>query len=386
FDAETDNTAAEDARLRAAARAARALASETFRPHPMFRGGHAQTLAAFAWPRRRTHLRAHASDEARVFEVHEDARLLGHCRWQRERESRPTLVLVHGLEGSSTSVYMMSTARLAYEAGFNVVRLNQRNCGATEHLTPTLYHSGLSGDFQQVVRELTERDRLSRVFLAGFSMGGNLVMKAAGEWGADAPRGFAGVAAVSPSLNLSACARTFESRANRVYHENFMRHLRARVRRKQRLFPALYDTRDLRAVRTVRQFDERYTAPAGGFADAEDYYARASALPLVPQIRVPTLVVHALDDPLVPLDPEGERALRSNPYVVPVHTPRGGHVAFLTAEPRARFWAEHMLVEFCRAVAREDCRGGRATLRRARVRVRFGRCPDPSTRRLAGLA
>ncbi|HYO63414.1 MAG TPA: alpha/beta fold hydrolase [Pyrinomonadaceae bacterium] len=348
-----DGGTAEDARLRDAERAARALASATFRPHPMFRGAHAQTLAAFAWPRRRTHLRAHASDEARLFEVHADAQLLGHCRWQRDRHSRPTLVLVHGLEGSSTSVYMMSTARLAYEAGFNVVRLNQRNCGATEHLTPTLYHSGLSGDFQQVARELIERDGLKRVFLAGFSMGGNLVMKAAGEWGADAPPGLAGVCAVSPSINLSACARTFEKRANRVYHENFMRHLRARVRRKQRLYPALYDTRNLRAVRTVRQFDDRFTAPSAGFADAEDYYARSSALPLVPRIRVPTLVVHALDDPLVPLDPEGERALRSNPYVVPVLTPRGGHVAFLSAEPRARFWAERLLVEFCRVVAGE---------------------------------
>ena len=340
----------QEARERAARTAARALASETFRPHPLFRGGHAQTLAAFAWPRRREHLRAHASDEARLFEVEEGVRLLGHCRWQRGRESCPTLVLVHGLEGSTTSVYMLSTARLAYEAGFNVVRLNQRNCGATEHLTPTLYHSGLSGDYRQVVSELIARDRLARVFLAGFSMGGNLVLKAAGEWGAGAPRELSGVCAVSPSINLSVCARAFERRANRIYQENFMRHLRGRIRRKQRLFPELYDTRGLRRVRTVRQFDDRYTAPRGGFADADDYYARSSALPLVARIRVPTLVVHAADDPLVPLDAESERALRANPYVVPVFPRRGGHVAFLSADARSRFWAERLLVEFCRII------------------------------------
>jgi len=339
----------EDSRVRVAREAARVLASESFNPHPLFRGGHAQTLAAFAWPRRLRH-RGHRLDEPRLFEVEPDVRLLAHCRWQRRREAHPTLLLVHGLEGSSSSVYMLSTARRAYEAGFNVLRLNQRNCGSTEHLTPTLYHSGLSEDFKQVVRELVERDRLARLFLAGFSMGGNLVLKAAGEWGAGAPRELSGVCAVSPSINLSVVARAFESRANRAYHENFMLHLRRRVRRKQKLFPSLYDTRDLRRVRTVREFDERYTAPHAGFKGADDYYERSSALPLVPSIRVPALVVHAHDDPLVPLDPASEAALRENPHVVPVTPRRGGHVAFLSADARARFWAEHMVVEFCRVV------------------------------------
>ena len=352
-----ETEAREDARVRVARAAARALASESFRPHPLFRGGHAQTLAAFAWPRRRA-LRGHASDEARLFEVEPGVRLLAHCRWQPDRAARPTLLLVHGLEGSSSSVYMLSTARRAYEAGFNVLRLNQRNCGATEHLTPTLYHSGLSEDFKQVVRELIERDRLSRLFLAGFSMGGNLVLKAAGEWGADAPRELSGVCAVSPSINLTVAARAFERRANRAYHENFMRHLRRRVRRKQKLFPELYDTRGLRRVRTVRQFDERYTAPHAGFRGADDYYERCSALPLVPSIRVPALVVHAHDDPLVPLDPASEAALHANPCVVPVTPRRGGHVAFLTADENSRFWAERLVVEFCRKVDALTTGGG----------------------------
>ncbi|HEV2761843.1 MAG TPA: alpha/beta fold hydrolase, partial [Pyrinomonadaceae bacterium] len=336
-------------RVRVAREAARALASETFRPHRLFRGGHAQTLAAFAWPRRRR-LRAHRQDEARLFEVEPGVQLLAHCRWQAERAAHPTLLLVHGLEGSSSSVYMLSTAARAYEAGFNVLRLNQRNCGATEHLTPTLYHSGLSGDFRQVVHELVERDRLARIFLAGFSMGGNLVLKAAGEWGAQAPPGLSGVCAVSPSINLGVVARAFERQVNRAYHENFMMHLRRRVRRKRKLFPDLYDTRGLRRVRTVRQFDERYTAPLAGFEGADDYYERSSALPLVPSIRVPALVVHAHDDPLVPLDPASESALHSNPHVVPVTPRQGGHVAFLSADERARFWAEHLVVEFCRTV------------------------------------
>src|SRR5215212_5570626 len=134
--------------------------------------GLAATLVAKA-------LRARTTDEERLFEVEPGVTLLGHCRWQEDRSSRPALVLVHGLGGSDASAYVRGTAELAYQAGLNVVRLNQRNCGGTEHLTPTLYHSGLSGDLRALVAELLERDRLPGVLVGGFSMGGNLALKMA---------------------------------------------------------------------------------------------------------------------------------------------------------------------------------------------------------------
>jgi predicted alpha/beta-fold hydrolase len=328
---------------------ARALEAKPFEPHPLYRSGHAQTLrAAVRWPRRLRTLRDHHASEERLFEVEPGVRVLAHCRWQPQRESSPTLLLVHGLEGSSRSVYMLGTARKGFRAGFNVLRLNVRNCGGTERLTPTLYHSGMSGDLLAVVRELVRRDRLARIFLAGFSLGGNLVLKLAGETADEIPPEVAGVAAVSPSLDLSACADAIEQPSNAIYQRSFVRSLRRSVRRKARLYPHAYDARPVRRVRTVREFDELYTARLHGFRDAADYYARASALQFVGRIRIPTLIIHAQDDPFIPFESLRHPSITDNPNVILLAPARGGHVAFI-APPTGgedRYWAENRVVEF----------------------------------------
>ena len=333
---------------------ARQLETRPFKPHPLFTNGHTQTLGAYAWPRRAL-LLSGLGDEERVFEVEPDVRLLAHCRWQTAapRAKHPTLLLIHGLEGSSTSRYMLGAAAKAYRLGFNVLRLNLRNCGDTEHLTPTLYNSGMSGDIRAVVRELIERDRLGRIFLVGFSMSGNMVLKMAGEDAERIPAEVAGVCAVSPSVDLSSCAEAINLRANWVYRQSFLRSLRRRIRNKKRLYPDLYDTSELHLVRTIRDFDERYTAVDGGYKDADDYYRRASALPLIPHIRVPSLIIHAQDDPFIPFQPLLEACVTTNPYVLLLAPERGGHVGFVAADTfggEDRFWAENRAVEFCRLV------------------------------------
>lgn len=341
---------------------ARVLERKPFRPHPLFTNGHAQTLAGYAWPRRLLLLRRR--DQERVFEVEPDVRLLAHCRWQPlEKHRRPTMLLVHGLEGSSASRYMIGTAEKAYNLGFNVIRLNLRNCGDTEHLTPTLYNSGLSGDIRAVIRELIEHDGLQTIFLVGFSMSGNIVLKLAGEDGERVACRVAGICAISPSVDLSACAEAIERRSNWVYQHSFMRSLRRRIRNKQKLYPELYDTSDLHLVRTIREFDERYTALDGGYKDADDYYRRASALPLIPNICVPSLIIHAQDDPFIPFQPLARGAVTDNPYVLLLAPERGGHVGFVAADAHAedRFWAENRAVEFCDLIWRRvaDGWGGR---------------------------
>ncbi len=333
---------------------ARALESRPFKPHPFFVNGHAQTLAGYAWPRRLLLLPKHG-DEERMFEVEPGVRILAHCRWQTGApavEEHPTMLLLHGLEGSSASRYMIGAAGKAFAIGFNVVRLNLRNCGDTEHLTPTLYNSGLSGDIRAVIKELIERDGLHRIFLVGFSMSGNIALKLAGEDSEDAPRELAGICAVSPSIDLSSCAEAINRRANWVYQQSFLRSLRRRIRNKQRLYPELYDTSDLHLVRTVRDFDERYTAVDGGYKDADDYYSRASALPLIPSIRVPSLIIHAQDDPFIPFEPLRDACVTTNPYVLLLATPHGGHVGFVAADTQGedRFWAENRVVEFCKLI------------------------------------
>ncbi len=331
---------------------ARALAAKPFAPHPLFKSGHAQTLVAFAWPRRRR-LRELRRDEARLFKVEPGASVLVHCRWQAERRTRPTLLLVHGLEGSSESIYMLSTALKAYRAGFNVLRLNMRTCGGTLHLTQTLYNSGMSQDLRALVRELVERDELSEVFLAGFSLGGNMSLKLAGEYGANFPAELKGVCAVSPSVELAASAACIEQRSNWVYERKFMLSLKRRMREAARLYPDRYDVRELALVRTLREFDERYTAPHGGFSDAADYYARSSSLPLIRRIRVPTLIVHAEDDPFIPFDSLRHPSIGANPNVILLAPRHGGHVGFVSdgnTEGEDRFWAENRIVEFCERI------------------------------------
>ncbi len=326
--------------------AVRLLAAEPFRPHPLLANGHAQTVARWAWPRDRRL----SADGARLFEVEPGVRLLARCRWHEDRTDRLTVLLVHGLGGSADAPYVLGAARLAHLAGANVVRLNQRNCGGTEDLTPTLYHSGMSGDLAAVVRELVTRDGLQRVLVAGFSMGGNLALKMAGEMGEGAPAALVGVCAVSPALDLLGTVRNLGRPSNRPYQWNFVRGLRRLVERKKALYPRLYDVRRLGRLRTVRDFDELYTAPHGGCADADDYYARSSALPLVPRIRVPTLIVHARDDPLVPCEPLLRPGTTDNPHVTKATPTHGGHVAFVSAGAGERFWAEERLADLCRVL------------------------------------
>jgi predicted alpha/beta-fold hydrolase len=325
--------------------AARRISSESFRPHPLLRGGHTQTLARWAWPRRYREARG---DETRLFEVEPGVRLLARYRRHGDGTDRVTVVLVHGLGGSADAPYVLGAARQAYGAGADVIRLNQRNCGGTEHLTPTLYHSGMSQDIAAVLGELVERDGLSRLVVAGFSMGGNLALKMAGEMGDETPAALAGVCAVSPPVDLGATVENLRKTTNLPYELSFVGGLRRLVRRKKELYPALYDTERLDRLRTVRDFDELYTAPHGGFADADDYYARSAALPLLARIRVPTLVVHARDDPLVPCGPLLRPGVADNPHVAKATPPHGGHVAFVSAESGRRFWAEALLADLCR--------------------------------------
>lgn len=334
---------------------ARLFREKPFAPHPYFRGGHVQTIAAaFRFPRRHELRDERQHFEQRIIAVEPGAHLLLECRWQAERRDAPALLLIHGLEGSSDSLYMRGTARKAYAAGFNVVCMNMRNCGGTDHLNQSLYNSGMTGDIQRVVAdELAAREGFEEIFVAGFSMSGNMVLRLAGDYGADAPRSLAGIVAVSPSIDLGGCARAVEARGNSLYRWSFMRSLRRRVRNKGRLHPSVYNTRGLSRVRTIRQFDERFTAPHGGYRDVEDYYERASSFRVIWHIKIPTLILHADDDPLIPTEPFRDPSIAGNPNVLLVVTQSGGHVGFLgdAREGEDRRWAENRIVEFCRALA-----------------------------------
>src|SRR5262245_7960692 len=314
---------------------------------PRFTGGHKQTLYAWARPRQFPRLSAPVE---RYFDVAPDARVLAHCHFRGENGGRgaPTLILLHGLEGSSMAHYMRGIADKAWAAGWDVVRLNQRNCGGTERLSRGLYHSGLTHDVRHVLRELIERDGVPAVAVAGYSLGGNLTLKFAGEFGDAPPPPLVGVCAVSPTMDLAACVEALERRSNLAYEWNFVRNLKGRMRRKAAVFPSEFSLGPLRRIWTVRQFDEAYTAPHHGFRDAADYYYQASALRVADRIRVPTLIITAEDDPFVPISTFRDSGVATNPNITMVITPHGGHCAYVERGETDYdgYWAEREIVRF----------------------------------------
>jgi hypothetical protein len=306
-----------------------------------------QTLAAFFLPRRI----ALPAAEKRLIEVEPGVSLLCHCHWQKDRGAL-TLIVVHGLEGSSESQYMLGIARNALSAGMNVVRMNQRNCGGMDHCAPTLYNSGRSQDVAAVARNIVERDRVRAFVLVGFSMGGNLVLKLAGEWGSEGPAEFRGVAAVCPAVNLAAGADALHEPSNRIYEYYFLLQLFQRFRRKVRLFPNDFDASRLRGVKTLRGFDDRVTSYYCGFTGADDYYARAAAANVIHRISVPTLIIHAANDPFIRILPETRQQILSNSNITYVEAEDGGHCAFIAdrdGDPSYDGrWAEREVVTFAK--------------------------------------
>ena len=341
--------------------AAASFQPTAFVPRRGFRNGHVQTILGNFLPRPDPlpPFTSELIEVAPATHTQLSSQVLCHCHWQPEsvRAERLTVILLHGLEGSSRSQYVIGNAGKLWLAGANVVRMNMRNCGGTESLSPTLYHSGLSGDVRAVMTALTRQFHLRRVALVGYSMGGNLVLKLAGELGAESPTHPApqlcAVAAVSPAVDLAESADALHLWKNRIYERRFLKALIERFRRKVTLFPRVYDPARADGLRSLRDFDERVTAFYAGFKGASDYYFRASSARVLESIAVPTLILHALDDPFIRLTPESRAKIAGNASITLVEPAHGGHCAFLaTPHPALKddgYWAESTVLAFLRA-------------------------------------
>ncbi len=267
---------------------------------------------------------------------------------------RGTLLLLHGLGGSSDSGYMRRTARMAQERGWIAARMNLRTCGGTEALSRTLYNAGQSEDAGRSLEALEEAGFPRPYALAGFSLGGNLALRYAGMAGsgcrADAAAG------INPPIDLELCVRTLERPENAFYHAYFASALRRHLRRTRKVRPVPGPDPVPRWARTLRGFDTLYTAPDGGYASAEDYYRRASAAPHLPGLRVPSLILSSLNDPFVP-----GATFAPHHGLLPgtlrfLHPARGGHVGYWQAGA-PRFWAAEALLDFLERAAPPANRG-----------------------------
>jgi len=312
-----------------------------FRPRRWLSGGHRQTLLGY-WLRRRLQWRLGAEDL--VVDTADGARLLLRATWQPGKpEERPALVLVHGLGGCDTSAYVLSTGALAHARGWHVVRMNMRGSGDGEALCPLLYNAGLDTDLLAAVEAVARR--VPRVAVAGFSLGANLTLLALGRRRERLPPSLAAAVAVSPPVDLAACADALERWENRVYQHHFVRMLIDAYRRRHRSYPEMFPPGRERGVRSVREYDDRITAPFGGFRDVTDYYARSSAGPHLAEIDRPTLLLAAGDDPMIPAGSLTRWPL--SPSVRREITPTGGHVGFVApAEAPGSFWAAQRILSF----------------------------------------
>jgi predicted alpha/beta-fold hydrolase len=317
----------------------------TFLPRRRLRGGHLQTLASY-FLTRRIDL---PPPEKRLIEVEANTKIRCDCFWQSDRQRALTVIAVHGLEGSSDSGYMLGIANKGMAAGMNVVLMNQRNCGGTENLAPTLYHSGLSQDVAAVANHLVGMDKISAFALVGYSMGGNLVLKLAGEWGMNGPSQFRSVAAVCPAMDLAVSSDALHLPSNRLYEFYFMWKMRRRLRAKAKMFPDSFDVARLRGLKTLRQFDDQITAYYCGFDGAVDYYARAAASNVVDRIAVPSFILHAANDPFIRLLPETRAKILANPNITFLETEDGGHCSFIAdRDGDDGYWAEREVIEYLR--------------------------------------
>jgi predicted alpha/beta-fold hydrolase len=312
---------------------------------PFFRNPHLLTIAGNYWRRKLDQQRFPV--EPRIYDTEPGVRV--RVDYQApEGEPVAHLILVHGLEGSSEAGYARSLAQAALEAGCAAHRFNMRSCGGTEHLSGrTLYHSGQTSDLLAVIQQIS-RQQLpggAPVFLAGFSLGGNVVLKLAGELGESASSLIAGVMAISTPIDLAACVRQLDKPSNSIYARRFVTRLKERLRAKERLTPGLFDLTPLDQVQNIYEFDDRFTAQAFGFGSADNYYATQSANQFLDRIRVPTLVVQAKDDPLIPFAVYDHPAFARNPHLRLLATEHGGHLGFIS-KTKPRFWLDQVLVHW----------------------------------------
>ena len=314
-----------------------------FRPNPLAVGGHVQTLLGF-WHRRK--LRWTLPVEDMIVEAGDGIRLLLRASWQPgPREARPALVTIHGLGGWDEASYGLATAAYAYGMGWHVLRMNMRGAGDSARICPRLYNAGLDTDLVASLEAVTLA--APRIAVIGFSLGANLALLALGRSAARIPAGLMGVVAVSPPLDLAACVRAIARPTNHFYEEYFLHNLRLSYRYRQRLCPELYEAGREEKPRTIREWDETITAPYGGFASAEEYYARSSAGPYVERLDRRVLILTAKDDPLVPAASVAQWPLPPSGIVEREITRTGGHVGFVgpTAAP-GRFWAAERAMRF----------------------------------------
>ncbi|MEL7003591.1 MAG: alpha/beta fold hydrolase [Bacteroidota bacterium] len=264
-----------------------------------------------------------------------------------KNDSKTAVIISHGLEGDSQRPYIKGMARAFSNEEFDVLAWNYRGCSGEMNRKLRFYHSGATDDLQEVVDHAL-RLGYERIFLIGFSLGGNITLKYLGEQGSNIHSRINGAVAFSVPLNLHSSCITISQPSNFIYSKRFLINLKDKIRSKAEIMPEELDTTKLNEIKTLIAFDDNYTAPIHGFKSAIHYYESCSSLHFLNDIKIPTLVVNALNDPFLSDDCYPEQEMRQHQYVT-LETPlRGGHVGFTSFNPEKMYWSELRALAFVR--------------------------------------
>ena len=262
-----------------------------------------------------------------------------------EKPSNKVVVLSHGLEGDSSRSYMRALAIAMLRRGWDVASRNFRGCGGPMNRLPLLYHSGDTADLHTVVRH-AELKGYGRIALAGFSMGGNQVLMYLGKEAKEVPATVRRAAAVSVPCDLTGCSVELSRPRNRIYMEYFLRTLRRKMREKHTRYPELFPVDTLDSIKDFKEFDDLFTAPLSGFENAEDYWARASSLPYLGAVRIPSLIINAVNDPFLSEQCFPVEEAEASGALFLMMPEQGGHVGFPTWAGKTVGWLENTVADF----------------------------------------
>lgn len=259
-------------------------------------------------------------------------------------------IIFHGLEGNSSRHYVLGMAKMLNQNGWDALAVNFRSCSGEPNRKLHSYHSGISEDAETVVRHVGNQQIYKTAGLVGFSLGGNVVLKYLGERGKGVLPIVKSAVCFSVLCDLRAGALQMEAPSCRIYMKRFLKMLHEKIQAKMKLFPGQVDDVGYEKIKTFRQFDDRYTAPMNGFKDAEDYWARASCKPFIPNIAVPTLLVSAQNDPFFAPECYPVKEAESNPFFFLERPVSGGHVGFMNFGEEGVYWSERRMIEFFKEV------------------------------------
>lgn len=268
-------------------------------------------------------------------------------------DSSNLVIISHGLEGDSQRAYIKGMARAFHLTGWDVLAWNFRGCSGEMNKLLRFYHSGDTHDLEFVINYALAKKKYHKIFLIGFSLGGNITLKFLGEKGENLQKEIIGAATFSVPLDLHTSCIKISKKSNFIYSKRFLRHLKRKVSAKSKKMPDLLTTEHFNKIKTLTDFDDLYTAPIHGFKDAVTYYKDSSALPLLNSIAVPTLIVNAKNDPFLSSECYPENFIEGEEYVLLEVPLEGGHCGFPEYNKEGLFWSEKRALAFAASLKKE---------------------------------